>query len=542
MADQVGDIAAIRKLVGQRAAENTVASAAPEPELEQIGRCLAANERGDGVLYAELHRGRYLYNTTPKDGEWLRWDQVVWKVDDTRQSLAAVEAVAMQYQRLLDKVNQEIDDEGIDKKNDPEGKLELAKKIRGRIDRLRTENGTKKVLFWAPIVEAGFNCRDDDFDKKPWLLPCANGVLNLETGVLEQDGRPEDKLIRAIDLEYDPDADYGPWVELLDQITGDPEVTAFLKRSFGYAITGHASEQYFWIFTGPGRNGKGIVFSLLGSVLGPFYHEINRGMILEQRNEPSPAATSEHKYSLLGKRVIVAAETNKSQRVDMSAVKSLTGEDRITCRPLFKGEVSFLPTHTLFLHTNHIPAGMTKDFAMVQRILKVEFPFMFVDDVEAEKKKSPGQANKFRQKDPFLKDKLKQYRPGILRWLVEGCLEWQEVGLAPPNSILNAVNQLAEDEDYVGQFMDDCLVYYPDDPHQRIGCTQMYEAFRWWRAENMDTDDRKIPAMKTINGAIRERGHRVEKSGGKTWIYQYGLNPLIVEDVSQYLAKGGGKG
>lgn len=531
------DLSAMAGAVEARVAALALPEEKPRPDMEFVRNCLHANERGDGALYALLHRENFLYNTTPKEGEWLRWEGVTWTVDDTRRSVEGVEDVALEYQALLDEIEYQITADGIEPKDDQQGLHKLVKKLVGRLDRLRGESGVKRVLYWAPVVDPGLNCRDDAFDQHPWLLPCKNGVINLQTGVLEK-GRPADMLTRALDLDYDPHADYGPWVALLDEITGDPEVTAFLKRSFGYAVTGFASEQYFWVFTGPGRNGKGIVFSLLGSVLGPYYHEINRGMILEQRNEPSPAATSEHKYSLLGKRVIVAAETNKNQRVDMSAVKSLTGEDRITCRPLFKGEVSFLPTHTLFLHTNHIPIGMTKDFAMIQRILKVEFPYMFVDDIEAEKKKSPGQADRFRQKDPFLKEKLKPYRPGILRWLVEGCLEWQQVGLAPPLSVLHAVDELARQEDYIGQFMADCLVHLPDDPTQRLGCTDMYNAFKWWWSENMDTRDQRIPAMKSINSAIRDRGYRVEKSGGKTWIYSHWLNPDITKEVTDFINKG----
>ena len=68
-----------------------------------VKSCLDANERGDGVLYATLHNGRYLYNTTPKDGSWMRWTGIVWEQDDFRDAFHAVESVALQYeQRSMD--------------------------------------------------------------------------------------------------------------------------------------------------------------------------------------------------------------------------------------------------------------------------------------------------------------------------------------------------------------------------------------------------------------------------------------------------------
>jgi putative DNA primase/helicase len=364
-----------------------------------------------------------------------------------------------------------------------------------------------------------------------------NGVIDLRTGALTT-GRPDDLLTRAIDLDYDPHATCPRFEEFVREVSDSDEVADFLQRTFGYAITGNSFEQFIWVFTGPGRNGKGVLFSTIGDILGPYYHEISRAMLVEQKNEQSPASASEHKYSLLGKRIIVGAETNKGQKIDSSAIKSLTGEDRIVCRPLFKSEIVFKPTHTLFLHTHHIPAGLTKDFALVQRLLKIDFPYMYVDDPDAEGKKYPARAGLFRRKDPHLKEALRKERQGILAWLVRGCLAWQEQGLSPPESILSGVDTLAREEDYIGQFMEDCLEPHPDKDSIRMSCTRLHEAFRWWWAQNMDNREQRVPGIKSVNNAIRDRGHLVDKSGGKTWLYRHTLALSIEGDVDDWLKKG----
>lgn len=535
--------------VQARAAELLEGSGVEQHEMRSkyIKQCLDNNERGDGCMFASLHSRHYLYNVTPRDGEWYAWNGRVWEVDETRRAHAAVEDCAMKYEDQQKILEGEIHEQGINKKSPDGWKIAVKEKYKSRAERLRSANGVSKVLHWAPIVQPEMACRESDFDKQPWLLPVANGVIDLRTGALTQ-GRPEDRLTRALDIEYDPHADYAPWVEFVQQVTGDSEkdndsdlMTKFLQRTFGYAITGHSFEQFIWVFLGPGRNGKGTMFEMIADILGPYYHPISRAMLIEQRNEQSPSAASEHKYSLLGKRIIVGDETNKGQRIDGSAIKSLTGEDRITCRPLFKSEITFTPSHTLFLHTNHLPVGLTRDFALIQRLLLIEFPYMYVDDPEAEAKKTPIRSHLFRKKDKSLKDRLRACRQGILRWIVEGCLAWQEHGLQPPESVLANVTQLARDEDYVGQFLDDCLEYLPDQDDLRIPCSRMYEAFKWWWAQNMDDRDKRCPPMKSITGQLRERGHLVDKVGGKYWLFRHKIAYAIEDDVNEFIEKRGGK-
>lgn len=525
----------IAEQVRKRADELLQSDTQQQIEPAFIKQCLDANERGDGVLYATLNRGKYLYNTTPKDGQWMAWNGNIWVPDDKKRSFAAVEPCALEYERNAEQLSAEIAEKNITKESSEGWKISLAKKYQSRIERLRTINGAKKALDWAPVVSPEMFCREHDFNQHPMLLPVNNGVIDLQTGHLTK-GRPEDRLTKALDIDYDPRADYTPFADFLDEVTGNHEVSSFLQRSFGCAITGHAYEQYIWVFIGPGRNGKGVLFSMIGSVMGPFYHEVNRGFLLEQRNEPSPGAASEHKYSLLGKRIVVGAETNKGQKIDAAAVKGLTGEDKVTCRPNFGSEISFDPTHNLFLHTNYLPHGLAQDFALVQRLLIIELPFMYVDDVAAEQRKNPRLAESFRQKDPRLKSKLMACRQGILRWLVEGTRLWIDQGISPPPSVLARVDTLKKEQDYIGEFYADCLDHFPDHDKTRIQCTAMYDAFTWWWHENRGTSDRqKMPAMKSINDGLRERGVDIEKSGGKTWIKRHTIKLDRVSDIEEFL-------
>ena len=46
--------------------------------------------------------------------------------------------------------------------------------------------------------------------------------------------------------------------------------------------------------------------------------------------------------------------------------------------------------------------------------------------------------------------------------LVQACVEWQTVGLAPPKRVADATAQLFNDLDPVGRFIKECLADDPD--------------------------------------------------------------------------------
>ena len=71
--------------------------------------------------------------------------------------------------------------------------------------------------------------------------------------------------------------------------------------------------------------------------------------------------------------------------------------------------------------------------------------------------------------DLDLADKLKDEWPGILRWAIEGCLEWQRIGLAPPPAVLAATESYLADEDAIGREEPAILAITARETGQRCG-------------------------------------------------------------------------
>ncbi len=545
-------------------------------DLDFIRECFQANERGDGLLLAALLHNKYLYVTTPdKKGEWYVWDRHVWQPDEFDSCYNMVESAAMSYEEFafdieakkdahLETLANEREEEITEIKTkfgDDEARVKIEKLLkkplapppwmpatiksyRDRAWSLRGKNKISTALFMAPRVDSRIATVAEDLDQKKWLLPAPNGVIDLQRGIVV-DGRPDDLLTKRIDVNYNVSADYGFWQSIVDDICIDPDnpstadLPLFLKRFFGAAITGNINEEYLAIFLGPGRNGKGTILGAIADILGPYYHEANRSLFIEQKNEPPPSATSEHMFALLGKRLVVGAETNKGQKIDGGRIKKLTGGNKINFRRNYGSEKISTATHTLVLETNNIPYGLTKEFSLVQRLLLIELSYRYVDDIEAEELKYPALKGKFKKKDNSLKDKLKtkECREGILKWLVQGCLEWQKEGLCIPDCILKSRNELEEKEDYLGQFLAEIMEHCPDHESLRMDFKNFYKAFEYFWKENIDdrSNDRstKTPHKNSISKAMRERGFSVEKKGGKLWVHHFKIQDNIAMEIEE---------
>ena len=59
------------------------------------------------------------------------------------------------------------------------------------------------------------------------------------------------------------------------------------------------------------------------------------------------------------------------------------------------------------------------------------------------------------KRDRALPDKLKAEGPAIVRWCIDGALAWQERGLDVPASIAAASQDYFDEEDTLGQFLED---------------------------------------------------------------------------------------
>ena len=128
-------------------------------------------------------------------------------------------------------------------------------------------------------------------------------------------------------------------------------------------------------------------------------------------------------------------------------LKLATGGDLLKGRFMNKDFFEFDPTHKFILLTNHKPEVKGSDYAIWRRLILLPFEIIFGD----EKAIAAGEASQ--PKDKTLADKLLAERDGIFAWMVRGCAEWREKGLAAPDKVLGATAEYREEQDRVGLFI-----------------------------------------------------------------------------------------
>jgi putative DNA primase/helicase len=150
----------------------------------------------------------------------------------------------------------------------------------------------------------------------------------------------------------------------------------------------------------------------------------------------------------------------------------------------------FTPTFKLFIAGNHKPRLSTIDEAIKRRMLVVPFTVQIPVN----------------ERDRKLPEKLWSEREAILRWCIDGCLEWQRIGLAPPPSVRKTTNEYFEDQDNLGQWLEDCVNLDAGIFGFELSLVLFASWKNWCERQNL-----KPGSEKTFAEALRDRGFEKDR-------------------------------
>lgn len=478
-----------------------------EPDLDFVRRCYMANEVGDSLLYNHLHRDQFLYNVV--SGRWMYYHGPHWDIDYHNKTKAAAEAVVGQYLRLLEPIEEELGKLS-DSKDDAEDRRRLnfqKKTLIERLNRLRSDRGRNSMLNCAVSNSDPLTITPDVLDQQPWLFPCKNGIINLQTGQFRE-GLPSDYITVASPTEWTGiNAPCPNWEKFLNEVLDcNQDVIGYLQKILGYAITGLKTERLFVVLYSPhGQNGKGTLIEVLYNILGKLALPIETELLMSQKFGKSSGSASPDIVALKGKRLIWASETEERNSFAAGKIKLMSGGDPLTGRGISdKDYTTFDPTHLLFLLCNNLPKAPAKDSAFWERIKVFLFPYSFVT--------LPTQPHQ-RKRNGNLLQELESESSGILAWMARGTKRYQEEGLIPPQKILDDSLDYRSHEDDIQEFIDaNCHVDFDDaSVDNRCSSKETYQLFRTWWEENNST---RPMNQKDFSDQLQLKGFKKVKSSG----------------------------
>jgi len=403
-------------------------------------RAFALTETGGAELLAVRLAGDWRY--CQDRNQWVRWTGQLWAFDPgdvtiTEQSKLVAHEFLEEAQRAL-----KADDARAKAFAQFAATAQRRQFRRAIIDLARSEPG---ILI--PFA---------DFDVDGYLLNCANGTVDLRTGILRPHSR-EDKLTRILAWSYDPAATCPRWERFLVEILPDAETVEFVRRAIGYTLTADVGEHVLFSCFGAGANGKSVLLNTLLHVLGPYATTAPTSMLVAKQHESHPA----EKMVLVGKRLVVFQEIPSGQRLNEALVKALVSGDPDQARAMRENFVSIRPAGKLWLAGNHRLDIREQTEAIWRRYREIPFERVFAEE----------------QRDPKLEAKLRDEAPGILAWCVRACLEWQRAGLGKSGKVQAATADLRSEMDRLGPFVDECCTVSPSATVPRAA---LYQAYRAW--------------------------------------------------------------
>lgn len=391
-------------------------------EMEQANRAGAALfpglETDTAQYFAEAFQGLLVYDHGR--GKWYEWDDLLWRVQDTGRTSNRIAAICHAH---------------------PEQKAHQARFIRG------VESLVKNIQ----VIAVG----PGRWNADPMLLGTPAGTLDLTTGRLSLPNAG-DFISKACNTIPANKADCPRWLHFLKQATNDDaELTRFLQQWAGYGLTGCTSEQKLAFIWGDGGNGKGVFINSLAGIMGDLATKAAMDTFIASHHSRHP---TELAY-LQSARMVHAAETDEGRAWDEARIKELTGGDIISARFMRKDFFQFRPSFTLTIIGNFRPILRNVGPSVRRRFLIIPFvnkPEMINLDLEAE---------------------LKAEWPGILRWMIDGALDWQQHGLVIPAIVTRATEAYFNAQDLLGEWLDEECRVDPGNSYRKGKPTKLFASW-----------------------------------------------------------------
>lgn len=443
---------------------------------------------------------------------WVCYDDKRWVLSAQGDAERAAQTVAKDLHAEARALQAEAQRAAKDNRADDQEKLTRRAQAVGAWAKKSESAG--RVAAILSLAQSQVEIDENIFDQKPMLLNFTNGTVDLATGMLLPHCKT-DYITMMIAFDYDPDAKC-PYFDYfrLSIMGGDTSKADALLRCLGYTITGLVKEQVMFCCYGPtSANGKSKLFDAIRGMLGDYACSAPDGMMEEQNFEKHPTQLA----VLKNKRFVSTIETGQGKRMAENLVKKLTGGDIITSRKMFCDFTEHAPTHKLWLASN-FRLKINLDPAVLRRIVEFPFEVHFWDA-----KKGESGPEHLRQ-DPLCEDKLKAEYQGIAAALVRGCLEYQRIGLALPNDILQAIEDYKAEMDQVGEWIEECCSRIQG---AHTSGTDMFRSFALWAERN-----KKGRLSQTAFGLQMAQAGCEKKKGnlGKMW-YQ---NIALKENQEQW--------
>jgi len=206
------------------------------------------------------------------------------------------------------------------------------------------------------------------FNSEMYRVNLQNGIFDLNTKKLEPHS-PAFMSNIQLPFKYDPQAK-SPVFDafMLDIFENDKEIVDYILKIWCYLLLPTYSFQKIFVWYGSGRNGKGTLKTIINDML---------GMANTANEDIHELADGRFSAINLKDKLVNFSSELKTNELDLSMLKKLSGGDLIAADKKYKDKITFQNIARLIILANELPRFSEIGNAITQRFEFIEFPKQF---------------------------------------------------------------------------------------------------------------------------------------------------------------------
>ena len=399
------------------------------------------------------------------------WDEKIslWKnVDDDYVILQISNILSDYVQVQLDSIDLQLSNIEENKKDQLQTlKLKTQKILKNTRERPSCCHIYKfaKVEF---INEDFLTC----LNSEQYLLPIKGGkIVDLKTGSIRDRVKTDYFSFEcniSVGNSNNPDV-----IKFFRDVMSDyDDRVEYFQRLLGYTLSGSTREKHFFVWWGDRDNGKSVIINMIDRILGNYSTVVSKEVFIKTKGgDRHDGACTPYLVPLVGSRCVYFSESRIDGILNDSLLKSLTGNDKVSCNPKNKAEFKFQPVCKLFLLTNHPPSFEGSDQALISRMHYIHFETKFVNNPDHTKLEKLKDTN-------FVENILKNHIDDVFAWMLEGSIKyWKDENLVVPKSLEKCKKDIVQSSDLIELFL---LERTTRKEKSVTLVSKLYEAYKDW--------------------------------------------------------------
>lgn len=375
---------------------------------------------------------------------------------------------------------------------DPEDLRASARSIEDRVSKIRHTTQMRNILAQMASISSS-SMKSNLLDREELVYGLPGGMTldlrELDQGEIIRESRKEDMLTMEMSTSTSENFTTPAFERFLDKHLPDPEIRDFVQTVAGYCLEEGNPQKILPILWGPSNTGKTVFLEACSNALGAYGSSSSVGALLRTKDSGGP---NPEILSAMSSLMVTLAEVGAGETIDGNALKKITGNDLITARQLYSGDMEARhPRFTPYLATNTVPKIKDADDATKRRLVVLPFTH------EAEKGRTSHESDII--KNP-------ENQRAVLWWLIEGYRRWREKGLAEdtwPKEVLELREEFISDTSPLHLFLGEVTVR---EEGAKVEKDILWKKWVSWN-ENQNITRANMGTKRDFESALRGNGY-----------------------------------